>query len=197
MEPIRRRDALAALIIALVMGMLAVSPLLAPLQGLSLDALTALRWHFFGERRDAAASTAVVIGIDEVSYRSPPFKGSPTITWTREIGRVVTAVLDGGARVIGFDIVFPTSIEESEIPFGEDTVGARLRGFDRDFLRAVAHAARAGKLVLGEIQHRDRPILPTPGQRVAVGQQRNIRALNVHSDPRRGGAAGADRVHGR
>ena len=33
------------------------------------------------------------------------------------------------------------------------------------------------------MQHHDHPVLPSPGQRAAVGQGRNIRALNVHSDP--------------
>jgi class 3 adenylate cyclase len=125
----------------------------------------------------------VVVVIDEETYRVPPFKGSPTLTWTRELGRVLTAILEGGAKVVGFDIIFPTSIEQSEIPFGEEVVGTRLRGFDRDFLRALALAARDGRVVLGEIQHRDQPIRPSPGQRIAVGQQRNIRALNVYADP--------------
>ena len=94
----------------------------------------------------------VVVAIDEESYRTPPFKGSPTLTWTREIGRVLTAIVDGGAKVVGLDVVFPTSIEQSEIPFGDEPLGARMRGFDRDFLRALATASSAGKVVLGEIQ---------------------------------------------
>src|SRR5260370_30364025 len=102
--------------------------------------------------------------------------GSLAVTWTREIGRVLTAVIEGGARVIGADVVFPTSIEQSEIPFGEDTLGVRLRGFDRDFLRALALGARAGKLVLGEIQLREQPIQPSWGQLRAVGEQNNVRA---------------------
>jgi class 3 adenylate cyclase len=85
--------------------------------------------------------------------------------------------------VVGFDIVFPVSIEQSQIALGEETLGARVRGFDRDYLRALALAAREGKVVLGQVQHSDKPIRPSPGQRVAVGQQRNIRALNAFSDP--------------
>jgi class 3 adenylate cyclase len=123
------------------------------------------------------------VALDEETYRTPPFAGTPAITWTREIGQVLTAVLDGGAKVAGFDIVFPTSIEQSEIPFGDGTLGARLRGFDRDFLRALALGAHAGKVVLGEAQHREYPTLPAPGQRIAVGQNDNIRSLNVYSDP--------------
>ena len=156
--------------------------LLDRFHGLSIDALTAFRWRVFGARHKPTELPTVVIALDEASYRTPPFKGSPTVVWTREIGRVITSVIDGGARVIGFDIVFPTSIEESEIPFGDETIGAKMRGFDRDFLRALAIPARAGKIVLGETQLGDKPILPAAGQRIAVGQQRNIRALNVYSD---------------
>ena len=61
--------------------------------------------------------------------------------------------------------------------------GARLRGFDRDYLRALAIGAHAGKVVLGQVQHKDDPVLPSPGQRAAVGHGRNIRAINVYSDP--------------
>jgi adenylate cyclase len=50
-------------------------------------------------------------------------------------------------------------------------------------LRALALGARAGKVVLGQVQHQDHPVLPSPGQRAAVGHGANIRALNAHSDP--------------
>jgi class 3 adenylate cyclase/CHASE2 domain-containing sensor protein len=55
-----------------------------------------------------------------------------------------------------------------------------MRGFDRPFLRALAKGAAAGKVVLGEILSGEGP---SPGQRIAVGQQKNIRPLNVFSDP--------------
>jgi adenylate cyclase/guanylate cyclase len=38
-------------------------------------------------------------------------------------------------------------------------------------------------VALGEAQHRDFPILPSPAQRIAVGQTTNIRSLNVYNDP--------------
>jgi class 3 adenylate cyclase len=183
MGRLRRGDALAVVIIALACGLLFASPALDGVRGLSLDVLTALRWRAFGNPYDPASAPAVVVVIDEDSYRVPPFKGSPSLTWTREIGRVLTAIVDGGAKVIGFDIIFPTSIEQSEIPFGDEMLGTRMRGFDRDFLRALATAARDGKMVLGEVQHGVEPIRPSPGQRIAVGQQRNIRVLNAYSDP--------------
>ncbi len=183
MGRLSRRDALVAIAIALLAGSLAASPLLEVAHGLSLDVLTALRHELFGQRRPAAASPTVVVAIDEESYQTSPFKGSPTLTWTREIGRVLTAIIDGGAKVAGFDIIFPTSIEQSEIPFGDEPVGARMRGFDRDFLRALATGAAGGKVLLGEIHQRGLSEVPSPGQRIAVRQQQNIRALNIYVDP--------------
>ena len=182
MSRIHWRDALMAILIALATGFAAASPALGLLHGVSIDALTALRWRVFAPSQDPTASPAVVVAIDEETYRTPPFAGTPILTWTREIGRVLTAVVDGGAKVVGFDIIFPSSIEQSEIPLGDETLGERLRGFDRDFLRALAVAARANKIVLGQIQHQDHPISPSPGQRIAVGQIQNIRLLNVHAD---------------
>jgi len=177
----RTRDALAVLAIALASAGLFVSPAFERGRGLSLDALTWLRFEAFGNPHPAADSPAVVIAIDEETYQTPPFKGSPLLTWTGEIGRVVTAVLDGGAKVVGFDMVFQTSIEQSEIPLGESTLGEKTRGFDRDFLRALSAAASGGKVVLGEI-FSEQPILPAPGQRIAVRQQQNLRPLNTYTD---------------
>lgn len=176
------RDAIAASAIALACAGLAVSPALDRIQGLSLDILTALRFEMFGNRTNPAASPAVVVAIDEESYHTPPFKGSPTLTWTGEIGRVLNSVVEGGARVVGFDMVIPTSIEQSEIPFGEGLLGERVRGFDRDFLRALAGATAPGKVVLGEQLRGNDPIRPSPGQRIAVRQQQNIRPLNTLTD---------------
>jgi class 3 adenylate cyclase/CHASE2 domain-containing sensor protein len=183
MGRIRYRDALFAIAIALLAGVAGSSSMLEVLRGLSIDALTALRWRAAGHVHDPASSPSVVVALDEETYRTPPFVGTPNITWTRELAHVMTTVLDAGAKVVGFDMVFPTSIEQSEIPFGTETLGGRVRGFDRDFLRAIALAGRSGKLVLGEAQHGAQPILPSPGQRTAVGGQKNIRALNFYNDP--------------
>jgi adenylate cyclase len=178
---LRLANVLALLGIAVAAGIFAVSPPVDPLRGLSLDVLVAIHRSTTGHGREPEASPVVVIALDEQTYRTPPFEGSPTIAWTGEIGRVLTSIIEAGARVVGFDVVFPVSIEQSLIPIGQDTLGARARGLDRDFLRALATGARVGKVVLGEMQIGDQPILPAIGQRLAVGQQ-NIRALNVYSD---------------
>src|SRR5690349_22628042 len=179
----RPRDAIAVIVIAAIVSALVFAPPLQRLGGLSIDILTMLRWRLFGSLHAPQQSPTVVVALDEETYRTPPFAGTPAITWTTEIGPILSAILAGGAKVVGFDIVFPTSIEQSEIPFGDGTLGGRLRGFDRDFLRALATGARDGKVVLGEAQHRDFPILPSPAQRIAVGQTANIRSLNVYNDP--------------
>ncbi|HEY4406561.1 MAG TPA: SpoIIE family protein phosphatase [Xanthobacteraceae bacterium] len=183
MDPVRLRAAAAGVLIALCAALLAASPALDGLRGFSIDLLTMLRWYAFGAVHPPASSQAVVLALDEETFRTPPFEGSPSVTWTPEIGRVLTAIIDGGAKVVGFDIVFPTTIEQSAVPFGDETLGARLRGFDRDYLRALALGARAGKVVLGEVQHQDDPVMPSPGQRAAVGFGRNIRSLNAYNDP--------------
>jgi adenylate cyclase len=175
-----RRDAVVIVLVALACGVVTAFPPFSFVHGWSIDALTTLRWQAFGIRRDPASTPVAVIAIDEETYRTPPFKGSPTLTWTTEIGRVLNAVIDGGARVVGFDMVFPTSIELSEIPFGEDLLGTRMRGFDRNFLRSLASGSSAGKVVLGEILGGERP---SRGQQIAVGGQKNIRALNIITDP--------------
>ncbi|MCK1757408.1 adenylate/guanylate cyclase domain-containing protein [Bradyrhizobium sp. 137] len=181
MRRIGRRDIVAAMLIALLAGAIVTSPPLQTLQGLSLDILTALRGKLTDERRDPAMSPVVVVAIDAETYDTPPFKGSPTQTWTREIGRVLGSITEGGAKVIGFDVIFPSSIEQSEIPFGDAPLGTRMKGFDRDYLIALRQISDSGKLVLGEILNNDHLEVPYRAQQVAV--RNTIRALNVHTDP--------------
>src|SRR3954466_3377189 len=175
-----RSDIVAAILIALLAGAVVTSPPLQTLQGLSLDILTALRGKLVGDHRDPATSPVVVVAIDGETYDTPPFQGSPTLTWTREIGRVLGSITDGGAKVIGLDVIFPSSIEQSEIPFGDAPLGERMKGFDRDYLIALRKLSDNGKLVLGEILSNDHPDAPYPAQRFAV--KNAVRSLNVHTD---------------
>src|SRR5579862_499306 len=106
-SPVGPRAAAAALLIALCAALAAASPAFDGLRGLSLDLLTTLRWRVFGNSHPPESSHAVVVAIDEETFRTPPFAGTPTVTWTREIGRVLSAIVDADAKVVGFDIVFP------------------------------------------------------------------------------------------
>ena len=93
MASIRVRDACAAALIAVCAGAVTALPALDVLHGLSIDALTALRWHVYGPMHVPAASPAVVVALDEETYRTPPFAGTPNITWTHEIATVLNAVV--------------------------------------------------------------------------------------------------------
>jgi len=183
MGGLHRRDLIAALLFAFLAAGIVSLPMLDVLDGLSIDILTWLRSETHGPLHDPADSPAVVVALDEETYRTPPFAGTPYVTWTRDIGRVMTAVLDGGAKVVGFDVIFPTSIEQSQVEFGDETLGSRVKGFDRDFLRALNAAARNGKVVLGRVQHSEQPVEPFPAMQIASGRRQNLRPLNVYSDP--------------
>ncbi|MBI3453908.1 MAG: adenylate/guanylate cyclase domain-containing protein [Rhodospirillales bacterium] len=169
----RRRDILAACAVAVAVGGVLALPALDRLEGLSIDALFWLRHKAVGRLNDPARSPTVVVAIDEETYRTPPFADIPNAMWTPELAEVLDAVLEGGAKVVGFDIVYPTSVENRD---------ERLRGFDRKFLLTLRNAARSGKVVLGKVQHQEYPVAPSRGQSFAVGNEKNIRALNVIND---------------
>ena len=140
------------------------------LRGPSLDALFFLRTSLF-EMPRSQEPQVVIVALDEETYRRPPFRGTPKALWTPEIGRVLNTVLDGGASIVGFDIIFPTSAE------------TRLPGHDRTLLLALRRAQKEGRIVLSRVQHQTKPIRPHPGHAIAAGRGRNIRFVNVFSDP--------------
>jgi class 3 adenylate cyclase/CHASE2 domain-containing sensor protein len=164
------RDTLTAGLVAIVASLFLTLPLADRLEGLSIDILHYLRAELLPAPAKVSANSAVVIAIDEETYRTKPFSDAPKVTWTAEIGEVLTAVTKGGAAVVGFDLIFPTSMEKF------------VRGYDRKFLIALRAASRKNAVVLGKVQHSDEPIAPHPGQSYAVGHARNIRAVNVVED---------------
>src|SRR4029077_4948731 len=80
-----RRDAIAAAMIALVAGSVVGLPAFDIFRVLSIAPLTALRWRAFGPQSDPSTSPVVVVALDEESFPRPPFAGTPTIAWTREV----------------------------------------------------------------------------------------------------------------
>lgn len=166
----KRRDLVTAAAIAVIASGLVVAPSFDGPRGLSLDLLFWLRHVVYGPRHAPDDSPSVVVAIDEETYRRPPFVRLPKVMWTKQIAQVMRAILAGGAAVVGFDVIFPTSVE----PF--------IRGFDRDFLVELRTASRQGKVVLAKVQHQLKPISPFPGYSFAVDHQKNIRAANVFED---------------
>jgi adenylate cyclase len=76
----RLRDASAVLAIAIVASALIMTPPLDRFRGLSIDILTWLRWRFYERMHPAPESRSVVVALDEDTYRTPPFAGTPAIT---------------------------------------------------------------------------------------------------------------------
>ena len=166
-----RLQKLFVVIAAAAVATAAVSaPWSGTLKGLSLDSLVWLRQSLFGPQYERDSSPVVVVAIDEETYRREPFQSTPKVLWTNELAAVVDAVMAGGAGVIGFDLILPTS------------VASKIKGFDRAFLQSLRKHSRDGRLVLSKVQHSLKPILPATGQRFAVGHNRNIRAANLYTD---------------
>jgi CHASE2 domain-containing sensor protein len=173
---VRRRDLVATLSVALIIASLSALPQFDRLRGRSIDILTWARWSIAGNRHDPAKSPAVVIAVDEETYRRKPFSGTPSITWTREIAKILTAVAEGGATVVGFDIILPTSLEQRRFLDRRRWATVAAEGAVR-----ARHSGPPRQVLLGQVQH------PCTGaafeaQRVAVGQQANIRPLNLFAD---------------
>lgn len=168
MTPAKLRDLAVVGALALIAAIgFAAGPAAEWLRGPSLDLLMPLR-HAVTTQSGSAGRVAV-LAIDEETYRRPPFSEMPQAGWSPLLAPVLNAVA-AEAAVIGFDVVYSTSLDTLQ------------RGYERDFLVALRNAARAGKLVLGKVQHSAHPILPHASQQIAVGGAANIRSLNAFED---------------
>jgi len=161
---------LAGLVAALISTTALLTPATDRLHGLSLDSLHWLRHIFFTPEPNPADSPAVVIVIDEETYRREPFRNLPKVMWSKQLAQIINAVVNAKAKVIGLDIILPTSVEK------------HIRGFDRDLLVSMRRASQQNKIVLGKVQHQAKPIAPHAGQSFAVGHHKNIRVVNIDED---------------
>lgn len=121
---------------------------------------------------DPRPSDVAVIVIDEETYRSSPFSDRPQVAWTPYLARIIDAVHEVDAKVIGLDLIYPTTLDQADL----------LPGFDRPLLTALLHAGRAGDLVMGQVRLSQQPIVPNRRQLVAVGGAANLRTLNILID---------------
>lgn len=167
--PRRVRLVLLGAVAPVLAGLLALAA--SPsLQGPSIDSLYWLRERLHGPRPAPDPSPVIVVGIDEETYRRPPFAGTPQALWGPRLGTVLGAMLDGGAAAIGLDLVHPTSVE------------TLIPGFERDYLLTLRRGGKDGRLVLAKVQHQSDPLMPYRGYMIAAGVN-NVRSVNLVEDP--------------
>ncbi len=167
------RDHVVAFAVPLSIALALSLPVFDRLQGLSIDLLFLARNTLTPSLVALPSPSVAVIAIDEATYNSDvePFKGTPRVFWTQALAKVLDAVVEGGAAVVGFDLILPTSVERF----------AKEKDFDKPFRSALYRAARDNKVVLGATTLGERPVLPYEGYRRLVRGQ-NIRSLNVVLD---------------
>ena len=144
----------------------------------------ALRWQMFGARRDAASAPVAVIAIDEETHNTPPFDAFADIDLDhrdrpRAVGRARRRRQGRGLRrrVRHLD----RAVRDSLWRRYSRRKAARLR----PAVPALARGGcvRAARWCSARCLRDDGSVGPSPGQRIAVRQQQNIRPLNVYSDP--------------
>jgi adenylate cyclase len=141
------------------------------LDGVGLDLEVAARFWLLGARHVTGDSPVAIVTIDEESYRRPPLADRPVVLWTPEIARVLAALTRAGTKVVGFDLILPTSVQTF------------APGYERTFLQALHAQSAGGGLVLGEAQTGDSPLLPFASQIMAAGGVDNLAPLNLVEDP--------------
>ena len=141
-----------------------------PADGLSIDLLYLLARKAGIERSTVIDDRTLVIAIDEETYRRPPFQGVPSPLWTPQVATVLTAVMDGGAKVIGLDVIFSTS------------ASAVIPNYDKPLRQALHRGGSEDRIVLASAQHQAKPLSPDRGLVMALGGAGNVRAANALED---------------
>lgn len=155
------------------MGVAAALPAADWMNRLGVDVMLLARHQLIGPLWKAKDSDVVVIAIDEETYRTPPFADRPQVSWTPYLGTVIEAVAAARPKVIGLDIVYPTTLDQPDL----------LPGFDKPWFKALIKTGRPGQLVLGKVRLSHQEISPHPRQVAVVGGIDNVRLTNVHVDP--------------
>ena len=140
------------------------------LRGLSIDVSSYVATVLHIETSGRVNSQVVILGIDEETYQTEPFRATPRVMWTPQLAEVINGLNDVGASLIGFDVVFPTSVRQF------------IPNYERDFLKTLRKTALEERLVLGKVQHQAKPIAPEAAQSFAVGHSTNVKTLNLEVD---------------
>jgi adenylate cyclase len=157
--------------VALATVLLLSLPLANRFESRSIDTLFWLRHQLYNIvpslQSNLPESRVIVIGIDEETYQTEPFKATPKVMWTPQYAEVIDRVFEADTSVFGFDIVLPTSAQ------------AYVPGYDKPFLQTLFKHRNTGDVILGKVQHQTKPVAPFPAHSFAIGHQKNIRLLNL------------------
>lgn len=167
----RFRSSIPAVFLAVVLiSAASITPAFDRLNAYSIDLLFMARNVVYGQQYPPEQSKVVVVALDEQTYDTEPFSGLPKVLWTPYIAAVQDQILAAGATVIGYDLIFSTSLE------------SYLPGHERPFLLSLLKGSRQDKVVLGKAQHAEKPVAPHPSQGLIVNARENVRSLNMHAD---------------
>lgn len=169
-----RHLVMALLCAAAATGLFAL-PLFEDSHDLDIDLLHTLNAATGLMEPSSEPSHITVVAIDEATHSTEPFAGIPKVMWTPQIAAVQDAILAGGARVIGWDLILPTSA----------ATYVADRNFDAALLKSLSAAREGGRVILGTANLGDKAIEPHRLFSWAAGGTTNLRSLNVLPD--RGG----------
>jgi adenylate cyclase len=167
-----RRRLLVAVLLGLIAGAVSSLPAARTFDLRGVDFLLPLRHWAYGPLFPPAKSDAVVVAIDEQTYKTEPFTNTPKVAWTPYLAEVLGAVDAAGPKAIGIDMILPTTLDRPEL----------LLGYDRPFLLALRSAADHNHVVMGQTRLSGEVLGPYPGQVLAVRGQDNIRTITLKLD---------------
>jgi adenylate cyclase len=162
----RVRFAAIVAVLALAIGLLAERYLA---YGLSFDGLLTLRHALFGDRHSSEAPQVVVVNIDDATFDVPPFK-KPFALWAPQFATVLDTIDASGAKIIGVDLIFATTVETEPA----------LRGHDRPLRASLARLSTDGRVVLAETDAGGKVFGPHESYRRIRVIDSAIRSANVH-----------------
>ena len=163
---------LVSVTVGLILATVTVAFPKANLNHLGEDALIASRHWLEGPRYAPEEADTVVVALDEATYRRPPFEGTPKVAWTPYLAKVIDAIGQAQPRVMGLDIIFPTTLDQPEL----------LPGYDSAWRQSLYRHGRKGRLILARTRLSNQSIEPTRGQVHAVGGPENVRRVNLPTD---------------
>lgn len=167
MRAARLRLAVIAALVGLLCGQAFQQYLTA---GLSFDALLTLRHMASGDRHPPEASRVAVVNIDEATFEDPAFRDTPWALWAPQFAKVIGAIDEAGAAVIGVDLLLSFTAE------------GVFPGHDKPLIAELQRLGAADRIVLAQAPVGGKLINPHRIFTLMVGGQRNIRSVAVTID---------------